>query len=134
MAHGDLGKMTDVEIVQEFGRLIEVAEKKWRATYSADDLEPELLNILIFTKHNLDSKGVLEQCFLDLIYTKKWRVSLDVLEFCMHELKWSKIKQALEKVVENTNDIRERDALSGVIEAFSDDWNGAVIYNYYSEP
>jgi hypothetical protein len=121
----------DEEIQQEFWRLIDVVEKKQSETYSLDELEPSLLAVLNFSKKNSDSRQVLEECFIELIHKPK-RGSLEVLVFCMHELRWPKIKQVIEEIVRNTKDIRKRDALWDIPEAYSDDWDGREYYKYYS--
>ncbi len=123
--------MNDKEIRQEFWRLIDVVEKMWRETYSLDELEPSLLDVLNFTKQHPHSRQVLEQCFIKLIQTPKGG-ALEVLEFCMHELRWPMVKQVLEEIVATTKDIRQRDALWRVPEAYSDAWDGTEYYKYYA--
>ncbi len=120
------------EIRKEFGRLMDNVEKRWEETYSSHDLEPQLLAILNFVKQNLQYKDVLLQCFIDLVEkSPKWKGSIEVIEFCMFELRWIEVKQAIEKIVKNTKDIRTRDALSHLPEAFYDDWDGVEYYPYY---
>ena len=86
-----------------------------------------------FVKQYPESKDILEQCFIEVIHSRKWRVSIDVLEFCMHELRWPKVKEVIENIVRNTQDIRQRQALYHIPEAYSDDWDGFEYYNYYSK-
>ena len=123
--------MNNIEVKQEFWQLVDAVEERWLNTYSLDELEPSLLEVLNFVKKHPDSKQELEECFLELIQTPKGGV-IEILEFCMHELRWPKIKQALENTVRTTKDIRERDALWRIPEAFLDNWDGVIFYKYYS--
>ena len=90
--------MKDEEIQQEFWRLIDVVDKTWHETYSLDELEPSLLAVLNFTKQHPHFSHVLEQCYINLIQTPK-RGKIEVLEFCMHELRWPAIREAIEELV-----------------------------------
>lgn len=123
--------MRDSEIQNGFWELMSIVEKQWSETYSLDELEPSLVSILNFTKQYPNSRQVLEECFIELIHKPK-RGSLEVLEFCMHELRWPIIKQITEEIVRNTKDIRRRDALRRIPEAYADDWDGIEYYEYYS--
>jgi hypothetical protein len=124
--------MTEDDLYQEFSKLMDAVQHTWETTYSADELEPDLLNVLNFTKQNLESKETLIQFFISLVKEKKWRGDIEVIEFCMHEFRWPEVKQAVEEIVATTQDIRERDALCRIPRAFSDDWDGVQFYSYYS--
>lgn len=128
--------MIEKALREEFERLMDNAERIWQTTYDTHDLEPYLLAILKFLKKNLDSKDLLEQYMVELVQKPRWRVSLDVIEFCMFELRWSKVKKAAEDLVAYTQevqDVRRRDVVWKIPLAFSDDWDGAEFYDYYSK-
>lgn len=129
----DTDRMTKGKIQKRFWELIRIADERWQETVDTFDMEPALLDILNFVKKYPEHKDVLEQCFIDLIYSKKSRASIDVLEYCMHELRWPNIKIIIEDILENTEDVRERDALHHIPEVYSDDWDGVEYYRYYSK-
>ena len=124
--------MTEDDLYQEFSKLMDAVQHTWKTTYSADELEPDLLNVLNFTKQHLESKETLIQFFITLVKEHKWNGDIEVIEFCMHELRWPEVKQAVEEKVATTQDIRERDALCQIPDAYSDDWDGVEFYSYYS--
>ncbi len=128
----EIDKLTEKEIAQEFWRLIDSAQQRWEKTYSADELEPSLLDILNFVKQHSKSRNALEKCFIDLVHAIGKSVKVDVLEFCMYELRFPNVKRVVEETIRHSQDIRKQTALESILQAYSDDWDGVELYDYYS--
>jgi hypothetical protein len=116
-------------VKSKFRSLVEAASKRWDATSGADELEPALLDILNFVKAHIESRSVLEDAFIELSRSKG--VPVEILEFCMHELRWSKVRDEVESAIRGSTDLREQQALERVLTAYSDDWEDADLYAYY---
>ena len=125
--------MKSESIQSEFNKLVDTVEEKWKTTYSAEEIEPSFLNVLNFVNQNLSSRDTLVQCFISLLHNPEWNGPVELIEFCMFELRWPEVKQAAEEIVKHTQDIRERDFLRTISYAYSDDWDGIDFYLYYSK-
>jgi hypothetical protein len=124
--------MTEESIQSEFNKLVDIVEEKWKTTYSAEEIEPSFLNVLNFVKQNLTFRDTFVQCFISLLHNPEWKGPVELIEFCMFEFRWPEVKQAAEEIVKHTQDIRERDYLWTISTAYSDNWDGAQFYSYYS--
>jgi hypothetical protein len=55
----------------------------------------------------------------------------EILEYCMHELRWAEIRAVLESVDVDGSDLRSRRWAERVLEAFDDEWDAADTYRKY---
>ena len=61
---------------------------------------------------------------------------LELLEYCMHELRWADVRAQLEAVVRDADeaeDIRARDYFARAMSAFTDRWSGRGFFERYPE-
>jgi hypothetical protein len=58
---------------------------------------------------------------------------LEVLEYCMHELRWPEVRAQLEAAARDADDFRLRDIFTNALSAFSDRWSGRGFYERFPE-
>lgn len=127
----ETGEVKDTTILR-FWELVKVAQEVWDQTYGVNDLEPYLLDILRFVKNNTHKQDELANCFINLL--REYRASIEILQFCMRELQWQKVKEAVEeRMWQNQGNIRLLDAMQKILDVFSEEWRDADIYEYYRD-
>jgi hypothetical protein len=119
-----------MSMVKEFWVLVKKAETVWEEADGVDELEPYLLEILRFVNSNIDSRNELVECFNLIV--KEDRGPIEVLEFCMRELRWEEVRETVMQEMKSNSDIRVLDALERVLAVFEDEWADSDLYAYYS--
>ncbi|MDH5228451.1 MAG: hypothetical protein OEZ58_09180 [Gammaproteobacteria bacterium] len=119
-----------MKVADEFWTLVQAAESAWQKTDGTDELEPYLLQILQFVQSNSNSREELVENFKTIVKEEKWPI--EILEFCMRELKWDEIKLSVLQEMSNSSDLRVRDALSRVLAVYEKEWEDSDLYKYYS--
>lgn len=56
----------------------------------------------------------------------------DLIQFCMHELKWQEVKDHLSRWLESEDSARVRYILSLILCAFDENWDGALFYRRFN--
>lgn len=57
---------------------------------------------------------------------------IELVEYCVHVLRWAELKSKFEVLLLTTTDRRIQTALKRLLEAFEDDWNQRDIYSRWS--
>jgi hypothetical protein len=108
-----------------------------RDTWGSAAIEPQLVKLLAFmeTHHDLRDFVVAKLVGLterDDAYLRLARPGVvELLEFTMHRLRWQEIQDALRAIDQPGADLRERQSASRVLDAYSDEWSNADIYDTY---
>lgn len=123
--------MNAQEVKVEFWKLVALAMSEWEERDGLNEIEPVLVDILFLAKKNPVHESELKSAFLELVHLKEMPV--EILEFCMHDLRWPEIRQEVEKVIAASADPRERSALERVLSAYAEDWEDLDLYKYYRE-
>lgn len=119
--------MTD--IIEQFKNLGQEAEHVLNQKYSVSKIEYILLQMLNITKVNTDVHDKLIDCFMEIIDTGY--APLEVVQFCMRELKWPKIKEQVIKRLEESDDPRVHKAMNDVLAVYEEEWEDEEFYKYY---
>ena len=116
----------------QFWKLVAITQDVWNNTYGTNELEPYLLDILQFVKKHITEKDDLVKCFIILL--KESCGPLEIVVFCMRELQWMEVKNAVEQIMRKApKDIRLLNAMQQVLDVYSEKWEDRDLYQYYSE-
>jgi hypothetical protein len=116
-------------IQERFWGLCSEAEE----SYAAPDLEPALVEVLRLAKSCPEARPELARCFIDLVRHPE-RGPWEVVQFCMHSLRWSEVRAAVEEDFERAKadqDWRAIPVLSHILAAFDPAWDDADLYRAY---
>ncbi len=115
-----------------FWELVRLAQEVWDKTYSTEEIEPYLLEFLRLAKDHPQERNDLTNCFIGLL--KGHRATVEILQFCMRELQWREVKEAIEEQMwQNTGNVRLLDALQKILDVYFEEWQDADIYGYYRD-
>jgi len=127
----ETGEMKDTTSLK-FWELIRLAQEVWDRTYSVNEIEPYLLDILKFAKKHPHEQNKLATAFISLL--KEHRATIEILQFCMRELQWQGVKEAIEeRMRQNAGNLRLLNALQKILDVYSEEWQDADIYGYYRD-
>ena len=117
----------------------DVVGRFWELTQEADrvdsteletDIEPWLEAVLSHVLRHPEAKGQFVKSFMDLL--REDRGPTELVEYCMHALRWPEVKAEVAAWLESEKSERVRHALRGVLRAFDDDWHVASSYARFS--
>jgi hypothetical protein len=120
------------------GQLFDIAAAKSLAVLSYEDAEPEMAQFLHAVRAHPDERefvvGLFEESFSESFYMRA--PPEDLVEFCMHDLRWPEIRNLILSLWEK--DARQRGAASSsrgwapLLDAFEDHWEKAKYFKEYS--
>lgn len=120
-------------IIKKFEDLCYIAKNIWENnTHGIRDLEPYLLDILKFTKNNLELKSKLAKSFIKIINDHR-NGPLEIVMFAMRELRWEEVMMAALERKRTSTDPRVWTGMNDVLDVYEDDWEDADMYEYYSK-
>jgi len=102
---------------------------------STPDFEPQLLKVLQFVKASPEARRELGQAFVEMV-TDLERGAWEIIQFCMRELRWPEVRQALQREFDTAklkNDWRRIAVLRDILDVYEPDWRDADLYAYYSK-
>jgi len=127
----ETGEMKDATSLR-FWELVKLAQEVWDKTYSTEEIEPYLLDILRLAREHPHERNNLANCFIKLL--KEPRATVEIFQFCMRELRWLEIKRAVEEQMwQNAGNLRFLDAMQQILDVYSEEWLDADIYGYYRD-
>lgn len=94
--------------------------------------DPQLELLLNHVLAHPEARQQFAQAFVD-IALHKIKGPRDIVEFCMHELRWPEVKQALTDRLQAETSERMRHYLRGLLESFDDNWDHAHLYPRFSD-
>ena len=108
------------------------------ATPGTAEAEPYMRELLNLVKSHPALRPRFEIAFLDMVraHGDHARISpyaIEILEFCMHDLRWPTIRAAAEAVARSSRDPNTPRRMQFVIDAFENTWAGEEEWDYYSE-
>lgn len=123
--------MESARVLDEFDRLVQ----------EADRLEDDYLTPLPDREavHEAALTLVLQHPEMRVEFATKFgemipKHDLELFEYCMHELRWPKVRAQLDAEVRNADDTRDwraRDYLARAKGAFTDQWSGRDFYKRF---
>lgn len=120
----------------EVDALFAEVERAAEASFDSREIEPALKRVVLFAHSHPDSRPELVAAFLSQLEAKGEFLPLarpgavDVLEFCMHDLRWPEVRGRVSALLQ-AKDLRVSRAAERVLEAFDDDWPTGDIYATY---
>lgn len=122
-------KMIDSTISQ-FWNKCEVIRLSWAATSGTNEIEHLLIELLMFVRSHPEAGKHLKECFERLVFDRNLG-PLEIIIFCMRELRWPEIKDAVLSKMKGTNDPRILAGLDSVLAVYEDEWEDSDLYEYY---
>lgn len=110
------------------------------ASFDARAVEPPLLKLRSLLKSSSKPRRESVDAVLALTTPRTGELPLrrpgvvEILEFCMRELRWPEIREAMLAMDSPSRDWRVRRAAQRVLEVYDDEWPGGDIYDTYREP
>lgn len=123
--------MTCTAAIMEFYELVREAEA---ADLREEPIEPYLVHLLSTIKRHPDCRAEYVVAFNDLI-TGTTSVPWELVPFCMHELRWDEVRLTIEASIaaaRSRNDWRAIPIYAAYLDAFSEDWGSADLFQYYT--
>jgi hypothetical protein len=116
------------QVLADFSKILVSIEE---ARQDDDALENAMVTLLGFIKEHPESRQVFVSEFLESVSGTKG-VELDVVAFCMHELRWPEVLEAARTRNRNPHP-RSMNLIARIIEAYDDDWDSRDLYAYYRD-
>ncbi len=120
------------DIVRDFQQLCAKADMKWNNTFGTDELELDLLEILFFVKKNPGYRKDFARGFINIVNDYKYG-PLEIVIFCMRDLRWEDVKKAASERQMSCEDPRIKSAMQEVLDVYKSVWTNADLYKYYSK-
>ena len=95
------------------------------------EAEPLYLELLEFLKINLNKKDYLAEKLGNRV--KNAQQPWEAIQFCMRELKWEVVRNAVLDRRNSTDDPRIISVMNDILAVYEDEWEDADLYKYYSE-
>ena len=110
--------------------LFEAAMNACEKGASAADFEDAFVNLLRYITCHPGSRAKAENLFIGALDFKvtPW----EVIAFCMHELRWDRIRREIESRARKATDPRSQRVLGLMRESFEDRWDQREMYSYYT--
>lgn len=120
-----IGMNIKTSISQKFFDLVAEVE---RIDSALDEpVEPALEAVLMFVLAHPESRSELADAFLQVARDPDIGPP-ELIEYCMHALRWTEVKQELLVWLEAESSERVRHVLRKIIMAFDDEWHHAGSY------
>ncbi|MEP7762542.1 hypothetical protein [Sanguibacter sp. 25GB23B1] len=110
------------------------------ASFDARAVEPPLLKLRSLLKSSSEPRWEFLDAIRALTTPGPGELPLarpgvvEILEFCMRELRWPEIREAMVAMDSPAHDWRVQRAAQRVLEVYDDEWPGGDIYDTYREP
>ncbi len=122
----------EIDDLDKFEREIVQAEHVLETEYSFEKAEPNYLRCLEIVETNPELRprivAVLKSLFM------QGKVSDEPIAFLMHKLRWSEIRDWVERdLAEMENPMANGAALGKILAAYSDNWENKEFYDLFSK-
>lgn len=117
--------------------LIQGVVRDAEASFDARDIEPALLRLRQYLASQGEARKASVDALISLAVPEPGTVALsqpgvvEILEFCMRELRWPEVYDAMAALDSPSHDWRVRRAAQRVLEVYEEDWPGGEIYETY---
>jgi hypothetical protein len=99
-------------------------------------IEPACLQILQLISEHPERRQDFEQAFCEL-WRKRGVYTCDILSFCMHTLRWSNVREFMEREYRAALATKPNDSLfiriMDVLESFTDEWDKTDLFPHYDK-
>jgi hypothetical protein len=108
----------------------QIAER-WEVALEPREFEGLLLEVLELVKANPNEREFFVRAFLEILNDRS-KGPLEILVFCMRELRWTEIRSAAIEMIRQSDDPRTGAALDHLLAVYEPIWEDAFLYSYYS--
>jgi hypothetical protein len=125
--------LNDIEEI--VGDILRVAEQ----SFDARSVAPKLEELLSLIEGSPERHEEFTNKLLALLDPAPNELQLgrpgivDILEYCMHRLRWPEMREAMQRLVSTAGDWRVSRAAERVLEAYDDEWPAGEIYDVQRE-
>lgn len=120
------------ETLLRFDTLCLEAKQACEQMNSSTQYEPYLQRVLAYVKAHPSLRAEFSDAFVQMLANSS-KGPWELIAFCMHDLRWSEVQTAAIDEQQRDSDHRVKTIMANVIDAFSDNWGDADLYNYYSK-
>lgn len=120
--------MNENTVVARFYELAAEAERVDSA--SEQPLEPAMDAVLAHVVAHPEAREAFRRAFVEIIRDPQ-RGPPELVEYCMHALRWPEARSELAHWLESESSERLRHVLRKVVMAFDDDWPHAKLYSRF---
>lgn len=93
-------------------------------------VEPQYAAVLDYCWEHPELRPELAKEFVALAFDSE-HGSSNMVMFCMHELKWTEVRDVFAVLLENEKSARARFFIKGILASFDDDWRLAHLYQRF---
>ena len=97
---------------------------------STTDFERAFLDVLRFVKAHPDCREECESAFVNALAGGS-QVPWELVQFCMRELRWPRVREEALRIADETTDIRVKAIMRDIAAAYEEEWEDADLYEYY---
>lgn len=121
---------SDEKVMQTFLALC--AEANRVDSEGMEDPEPSFAAVLHHVKSNPGDRSLFADAFINIVRSPDLSPP-ELVQYCMHELRWDEVREALSGWLNSESSERVRHVLRKLVAAFYDDWGDAMLYARYSK-
>lgn len=122
----------ETKIIDGFWSKCNDIRAKWMVTHGVNEVEDSLLDLLIYVKKHPEYNDQFKKCFREIVLNPNLG-TLEILIFCMRELRWKEVQELIVLSIKETDDPRIRDALGDILDVYDDKWKNSDLYDYYKD-
>ncbi|MDF1666597.1 MAG: hypothetical protein P1V97_32910 [Planctomycetota bacterium] len=113
-----------VNLLDELKLLVQVVVDKWRLDpfISTTEIDPDLFEILEWIRKNIEIKALIIEYLLTEL-DKQDGFPQDIIEYCMVDLKWPEIHDAVKERLGKAEDPRVEDVLRDIESVYLGTWD-----------
>ncbi len=117
-------------VVQKFYELAKEAERIDSEVYD-EPTEPVFEAVLLHVLAHPEARSALSAAFLDIAHDPN-KAPPDLIQYCMHVLRWGEVNDAISSWLETERSERVRHIFKKFIMSFDDNWYGASMHQRFS--
>jgi len=100
--------------------------------YNSPKQEDILIEMLNLVKANPEVRQDFVRCFIEIVDNPNLGMTWAVVLFCMRELQWPEVKEAIEQFITSQHPISDR-IWRHMLEAYKKDWNFRGEFFYHDK-
>lgn len=120
----------DADVVEQFWALAKTAERI-DSEQLETDVEPAFEAVLSHVLSHPEARPAFVEALLSMAADPN-KGPPELIEFCMHALRWSELRDAFAAWLDREDSERVRHVLRKVVAAFDANWRDAAFYSRFS--
>lgn len=127
----DTSNMSQEEVVKLFFKISKEAEYVANSMLYVET-EPIFEKILKLVLDRPEMKEQFIEAFISMAH-KPELGPYELIQFCMHELRWQEVKNHMSKWLESEGSERAKYIISLILWSFDENWDGALFYKRFNK-